>query len=558
LLCSTALSQIAAISGKVNDAVTRLPIAGVSVKIAGSGTSTNKNGEFNLVIEQSIVRQYGIVISCIGYQQKHTPFKPDGHYDITLQQATGALKEITIQANGENIVQKAIRKIPQNYPVKDFMMEGFLRVYHIANDTAGYYKYYKNDAVIRLYYPSYLEKYKMPRVALIENQPLTRRNLKSDKDTVRWVNSYLAVPISDVVHSQTGVLDAKRNGKYTFVINGKESVNGSRVYVVNYFSAEKNDETGVLCIDTASYAFVKIEITRYNVKHFPFVKLNKTSRTINYKKIKDRWFLDNLKANISTTHSKVDLSSSVDFKTIAIDTVNAQPISYHDEIQNMSEDSKINNSGSADTRAKYADYFKNADADTSLAHIAAPFVDTGKPKKRILHDPLNMLVGYLRGDNFRYVLTIGQLPVSIAQNQPVLNGTIGSIANYSFGFNAQFRLYKELFFETEDEFNYGIGGIANQTKNSLLTYNFILNKNYHPIMLAPSFGYASLTLSKSNVDYYKQTSLISGLSFAYEINRHWNYYIAGKYYSILSTANLGLNLSRQQATLAAGFIYKFK
>lgn len=558
LFHSITFSQIIAISGKVKDSNTGLAIAGATLKIGNNGASTDKTGEFNLVIEKSIVMQYGISVSCIGYQKKNLAFKPGSYYQVSLQPALTTLKEINISADGESIIQKAIRRIPQNYPVKDFMMEGFLRVYHVANDTTAYYKYYSNDAVIRLYYPSYLDKNKPPQVALIENKPVTLRNLKSDKDTVRWVNSYLIVASDDLVHNRSGLLNASHTGKYKYVVDGKDQVNGSRVYVINYFSAEKNDETGTLYIDTASYAIVEAEITRYNVKHFPFINLNKTSRIINYKKLNGRWYLDNIKINISTKHSGVDLYGSIDYKTIAIDSVNVQPLSYHDAIQGMSEDSRINNAGTPETRAKYAGFFKSAAADTSMAHIAVPVIDTVKPKNKIPKNPFKALLGYLTGDNLRYGFAIAKLPVTISQNQPVLGADVDGIANYALAFNLQLRLFKELFFETDNEFNWGIGGLSNNSDNFILTYNFPFNKGYHPITLSPMFGYYNLKLSKNNTDYYKQQNLVYGLSIAYELSHRWSYYIAGKYYSGLSTENYGVNLNEQKITITTGFIYKLK
>jgi hypothetical protein len=548
--------QIIDISGKVVDGKTHESIPGASLKIGPVGTSTDRSGEFNLVVQQSIIQQYGITVSCLGYQKKQIGFNPGEHYEISLQPAVNALREVTISANGESIVQKAIRLIPKNYPVKDFMMEGFLQIYHLAKDSIEYYKYYKNEAVIRMHYPSYLDKTKTAEVTVVENKAVNLLNVQEGRDTVEWVNGYFVATAYDIVHSRSGPLSKSNLHKLRFVVDGKAWVNNTRVFVINYFTEAKNDETGTLYIDTASYAIVKNELTRYNVKQLFFITMAKISSAVNYRKQNGKWYVDNVKITGATKHDESDLYSTIDYKTIAIDTLNIKPLGYLQAIQSMTEDVKINNAGTPENQAKYAGLFKNVDTDTLMTHIEQPIVDTVKPKQKLMRDPLNEIIKYLRGDNARYIFEFSRLPVTIQQSQPGLNSGVDPDANYALGVDFQLRIFKGLFFESDNGFNWGIGGVSNTSNTYGLTYNFILNKKHRPLTISPMIGYATLRLSQKNVEYYNQTSLVPGLSIAYERSHRWSYYLAAKYYHVLSSQNLGINLVQQKVTPIFGFIYK--
>ncbi|MBW4890205.1 hypothetical protein KXQ82_10780 [Mucilaginibacter sp. HMF5004] len=550
---STTLAQIIAISGKVSDSKTGLPVAGATLKIGSTGTSTDKGGGFNLVLEKSVIEQHGITVTCIGYQKTSVAYKADHIYNLTLMPAVNTLSGVTI-SNGESIIQKAIRKIPLNYPVKDVMLEGFLRMYHIVKDSVAYRQYYKNDAVIKMRYTPYTTK-EEPQVVLLQNNATHLTDLSLAKDTLRWVNSYLVPHRTDMVHTRTFILAANSAKKYTYVINGKDWVNGSRVYVVNFFSMKQNDQAGTLYIDTASYAIVKTELTLYNVKSLSGLGFKK-SYTVNYKKINGRWYLDHVKANAAANHNGFDQSASVDYKTTAIDSTRIEDPAYHEVIQNRSMDVNVNNPGTAETQAKYAGLFKSSTADPLMTQIPTPAVDTTKRAPTTGTNTMRGIYNYLRNGNLHRTLTINGSPFSLAENQPLIGNSVGDIANYSLGNSLQFRLKKEVFFSVSFSSNFGIGSIWNTELATSFLYNFQFNNAHRPISVSPSLGYSYISLSKAGTSYYNQHSLIPGIGIAIEHSHNLSYFIQAKYYGILNSHNQGILLTRQLLAPTIGLIFK--
>jgi hypothetical protein len=135
-----ATAQLVTLTGKVTDKQTGGTLPGASVRSGNYGTSTNINGNFYLVIDKDIARQKGIAISFIGYQKVTVPFNGES-YQISLKSLDNRLREVIISGKGETILAKAIHKIPENYPAKNFMMNGKLLMMHTAKDSTGYQFY---------------------------------------------------------------------------------------------------------------------------------------------------------------------------------------------------------------------------------------------------------------------------------------------------------------------------------------------------------------------------------------------------------------------------------
>lgn len=306
VITANCLAQIVNISGKVTDQQTGAIIPGASVRVDQSATSTNASGEFNIVLNKESVVKSGITITCIGYQKQHLNYHEDAVYHVKMQQATMLLKEVVIGADAETILQKAIRRIPLNYPDKDFMMEGLLRMNEISKDSVKAYRYYRNDAAIRMFYPSYLKPGDAPQVSIIENKYRHLQDPSRSKDTVKVVAGYNLVPGHDVVHYRAEFITSSGSKKYGYVNQGKTTVNGFRVYVINFFSKVSEQIAGTMYIDTASYAFVRFDINRHNIKRLFFVTIDKGNTLVNYKKVDGKWYLDDIKLNFIARHNGLE------------------------------------------------------------------------------------------------------------------------------------------------------------------------------------------------------------------------------------------------------------
>lgn len=134
------------IKGKLLDAKSQEPIvfASIRIKDRALGIISNFDGGFKIPWKY---KEYGniIEISSMGYQSKELLISDLSIYEVNTVRLTPAVMEldeaiITVNAkkrkklSAKQIVRKAIKAIPENYPVKPF-------------STVGYYRDYQRDSL---------------------------------------------------------------------------------------------------------------------------------------------------------------------------------------------------------------------------------------------------------------------------------------------------------------------------------------------------------------------------------------------------------------------------
>ncbi len=123
------------LTGKVVMAGSRMPLsfASISIKNAPLGTVTNADGEFEFHVPASHVNDT-LVVSFIGFNSFTGSIadlnKRGRDLTISLHNHSLILREVVVHASklsAREIVEKATRKIADNYPTQLFRVEGFLR-----------------------------------------------------------------------------------------------------------------------------------------------------------------------------------------------------------------------------------------------------------------------------------------------------------------------------------------------------------------------------------------------------------------------------------------------
>ena len=147
------------IFGKLTDSGTQEPIAFASIRIKDRalGIISNIDGGFKIPLKY---KEYGdiIEISSMGYQTKEIfiqDFLVNELNDVQLQQAVLKLEEAIVTAKSKRakrltarqIVRRAIRSIPENYPVEPFSVVGYYRDYQL--DSLQYVNL--NEAILEVY-----------------------------------------------------------------------------------------------------------------------------------------------------------------------------------------------------------------------------------------------------------------------------------------------------------------------------------------------------------------------------------------------------------------------
>ncbi|HLW31371.1 MAG TPA: carboxypeptidase-like regulatory domain-containing protein [Aequorivita sp.] len=122
------------IKGKVADFMTYEPIESASVYIDKTtiGTITNVDGKFALRVPAVNISDT-LVISSIGFKSYKTSIEDfENGSDIFLEEDVASLDEVVLVADtrpktGNDIVVRAIERLPENLPAEPYLQKGFLR-----------------------------------------------------------------------------------------------------------------------------------------------------------------------------------------------------------------------------------------------------------------------------------------------------------------------------------------------------------------------------------------------------------------------------------------------
>ncbi|RIA10399.1 carboxypeptidase-like protein [Flavobacteriaceae bacterium MAR_2010_72] len=122
------------LKNKIVDFNTLVPIESASIYVKNTtiGTVSNSDGKFVLLIPNEF-KNDTLIISSIGYKSfKSAVIEFDNTAEIYLEEDIASLDEILLVAEarpktGNDIVLKAIEKLPANLPEMPYMQKGFLR-----------------------------------------------------------------------------------------------------------------------------------------------------------------------------------------------------------------------------------------------------------------------------------------------------------------------------------------------------------------------------------------------------------------------------------------------
>lgn len=544
------------IKGIVFDNSDKKRIANATLKIGIKQFVTDYNGEFSINVDLTALRLDGISVSSVGYKSKRMHFEKSNFYEISLESKVQNLNEIIIYQSGKTILEKAIRNIPKNYPTKDFMMEGILRITRIFKDTTGVQEFYKNDAVLKIFHPSYLNG-KDPEVTLVQNNYSLQQTDKITKPS-KWVDAYLA-PVANFVYKKSDFVNLKKLKNYNYKINGKTKINNHTAYIIAFNSIKNNTNEikGLMYIDTATYTFLSANYAIYNANGIdgqPYSKQRiKCSIEIKFKEENQKWFLDRI--NVKNKYKNDSWDGEITFLTTSIDTVNVKPFAYPDIIQRFTEALTVNNVVDT-TWSVHQSIFNKAERQGLLQEIANPIIDIDSNKFFLKENKESTILGYLRNNNMRVMIGLSHLPIHLDSYQPLVDKNISLLTQLAFYSNTQMRIYKHLFGELGGSVNFGLGGLKIEIANYGIAYDFNFNKKGHPIIVFPSFGFQRLLISKKRQIYFKQNSLYFGLTAAYELTHKYSLYSTFYYSHNLNEINDGLLLTTQTIYPTIGVMYK--
>ncbi|MEO0726929.1 MAG: carboxypeptidase-like regulatory domain-containing protein [Bacteroidota bacterium] len=249
------------ITGKILDQENNEPIIFASVYLKGQtiGTTSNEEGRFVFHIPSSEASST-MVVSSIGYGsfEKRASDFAIGE-TVYLSTEISDLAEVVItpedgkEPTAKQIVRKAHAAIGDNYPDQPYLLEGFIR--DLQKEDEQYVEYL--ECAAKFYYRSTSVK-RDAKVELVEvrNRNIAEKNPWNDQ----WdrKNSIIDLIEDDPIRYDYGPITGKGGWKYE--IEAVLPYNNRYVYKIK--GREAPFQTSTLYIDTESFAFVRIELTR--------------------------------------------------------------------------------------------------------------------------------------------------------------------------------------------------------------------------------------------------------------------------------------------------------
>ncbi len=257
----SAQSDHKTITGQILDKENNHPIVFASIYLKGEaiGTASNEDGNFIFHVS-NISGSNTIIISSLGYGsiEKKIDDLID-HQVIFLSSKVNSLDEVIITSTkkkkltAKQIVKKAYKEIDKNYPTQPYILEGFVRDLQKEDNT--YVEFL--ECAAKFYNQAHNVSIE-PTVELVEirNSYIAQKNLWNEQ----WErkNSIIDLIEDDFIRFDYGPIKGK--GGWTYVIEDILPYNNKYVYKI--IGTDTPFQNAILYIDTASFAFVRMELTR--------------------------------------------------------------------------------------------------------------------------------------------------------------------------------------------------------------------------------------------------------------------------------------------------------
>jgi len=302
LLCGSLMyGQPIIITGKVQDAGNgkALAYAHVGIPEKGIGTTTGEDGAFTLKIPQAYA-QSKLSVSFIGYATYERPLSAVASpATIRLKAVPASLQEVVVmdERGVEDIIRRAVRQIPDNYPGHPNSATGFYRESR-ANASQEYL--YMAEGVLDIYKTSYRNS-KEGQVGLIQGRKVILSAEEVEQHS-GFSSGHMAAHRFDFVKNREDFIDENYFGDYKYWIENITVYEGKPVYVIGFNKAEggKGRMKGAIYIDTLSYAFLRAQFEILpeglrKIDDYPLYAGNwKANRyTVNYRKLEGKWYFSN-------------------------------------------------------------------------------------------------------------------------------------------------------------------------------------------------------------------------------------------------------------------------
>lgn len=260
LLCMplVALAQQVVVGGVVLDNKTGKPLRQVSVSTGKVSVVTNDDGVFSLKLSQ---QPQTITVSHVGYKTRRVSVAEGSTENLTISLTPTVIQlseVVIVKSNARDLVETAIRKIPDNYSRSPEMLKAFYR------ETAMKRRHYiyVAEGVEDVYKTSYTRNVGRDKVAIIKGRRLISQK-QSDTLGVKVMGGPVQAVLLDVVKNRDVLFNPEDLDAYRFSMGSPEYINDREQYVVLMEPSAPMPYAlyhGKLYIDRERMAFTRIEL----------------------------------------------------------------------------------------------------------------------------------------------------------------------------------------------------------------------------------------------------------------------------------------------------------
>ena len=254
-------AQNVVLSGTVSSDRTGERIAHATIVAEGLGVAvvTNDDGYFTLKTE---TQPNAITVSHLGYQSRRISLKGKTaeNIKIRLKPTAIALQELVVWTdNPRQLVDIAIRKIPENYARKPELYKCFYR--ETAMKRQHYI--YVAEGVVDMYKTAYNRTADRDRVAIVKGRRLLSPK-RGDTLSVKVMGGPVQPIQLDIAKNLDFLLNAEELANYTFRMEPTTTINDRLQYVVSLWPNAIQPYAlynGKLYIDRETLAFTRAELS---------------------------------------------------------------------------------------------------------------------------------------------------------------------------------------------------------------------------------------------------------------------------------------------------------
>ena len=331
LLSSQYLLAQHSFSGNVRDANTGKPIPFVNVWITGSayGTSTNIDGNFEMKIgPRWLGRDHTIAFSSIGFISQNfilDQLDLSVQLKVSLEPKLTNLTELVIRGRrkkkqvkrARQLVQKALSRIPKNYPAQPFLANTFYRHYCSENDD--YVRLI--EAALDIYSPRNNFEYRtLPDDRMAFKVTQLRRSFDFTESAKVYhpsisINYLLSNDFTSFDYHNPLVSELEH---YDFYITDTTFLDQEPVIKVQFEPNTDPDQagqisySGTLFILQKDLAFIRAEIEEVKNKRLVADSIySSTGKIVTFKEFRDKYFLDRIISDLKVYHAAFDSLNNV-------------------------------------------------------------------------------------------------------------------------------------------------------------------------------------------------------------------------------------------------------